>query len=473
LDTAGAQIKEEQVIETGVLGKLFKLRKHNTTVGREIAAGLTTFFTMAYILAVNPSILQSTGMDPNAVFFATCIGAGIVTLLMGLIVNYPIALAPGMGLNAYFAVIAAQHGGVMSWQTGLGCVFISGIVFIILTVTRIRQILVTAVPDSLKLAITAGIGLFITIIGFKIGGVMNMQFVGISATKYQPGGMIDNFSWQPMLGSLHNSATVLTFAGLLIIGVLMALRVPGAILIGIIITTIIGIPMHVTDLSGLTGNAFIPHFNHLEVGSLNIGAVFKYGIISALFTFTFVELFDTFGTLVGTATKAGLLEGDKGQKRLGRAMLVDATGVSLGALLGTSTITAFVESGSGIAAGGRTGLTASTTGVLFLVSIFLAPLALLVPNSATAPALITVGVLMISSVRSIDWDDFGLALPAFLTVIVMPLTYSISNGIAVGFTFFVVINGICMIFRKKHTKIHWMMWIIVILAIWRYVAYVQ
>ncbi|GGJ09782.1 permease [Alicyclobacillus cellulosilyticus] len=447
----------------------FQLRRYNTTVGREIVAGLTTFMTMAYILFVNPSILSATGMDPKAVFFATCVGAGIVTLLMGLIVNYPIALAPGMGLNAYFAVIAASNHGQMSWQTALGCVFISGIVFIILTITQIRQLLVKAVPDSLKYAITVGIGLFITIIGFKIGDLMGMQFTGSATTSYAPGSAIDNFSWLPVLGSLHSPQTVLTLIGLFITAVLLALRIPGAILLGILATTIIGIPMGVTNVSSLKHPQWFPDLSHLAVGKLDLAGVFHYGLISALFTFTFVELFDTFGTLVGTANKAGLLEGEEGQRRLGRAMLVDACGVSIGALLGTSTITAYVESGSGIAAGGRTGLTATTVGVLFLLSLFLAPIAGIIPDQATAPALIIVGILMMSAVRHIEWDNMALAIPAFLTIIAMPLTYSISNGIALGFTFFVVINAILWLAGRDHVKVHWLMVVIAILAGWRYI----
>ncbi len=449
--------------------RIFRLSQYNTTISREIIAGLTTFMTMAYIIFVNPSILSTTGMDAEAVFFATCVGAGLVTLLMGIFVNYPIALAPGMGLNAYFSVIAAQNvKGHLSWQTALGCVFISGLIFILLTVTQIRQLLVVAVPTSLQAAITIGIGLFITMIGFKIGNLVQMGFTGSAPTKYLPGDIIDNFSWQPDLGSLHNPATLLTLIGIILIGVLMALRVPGAMLIGIIATTIIGIPLGATDVSSLKSASFMPHFSHLAIGSLDISAVFHASIISALFTFTFVGLFDTFGTLVGTATKAGLLEGEEGKRRLGRAMMVDATGVSLGALLGTSSITAFVESSSGIAAGGRTGLTAVTVSLLFFLSLFLAPFANIIPNSATAPALIIVGVLMMSAVRNIDWEDMGLAIPAFLTIIAMPLTYSISNGIAVGFTVFVVINLVLVIFRRPHTKIHWLMYCIVILAAARY-----
>lgn len=447
---------------------LFQLKKYNTTVGREIVAGLTTFMTMAYILFVNPSILSSTGMDSQAVFLATAIGAGLVTILMGLFVNYPIALAPGMGLNAYFATVAATHGGQMSWQTALGCVFISGIVFIILTITKIRQLMVVAVPDSLKAAITVGIGLFIAIIGFKIGDVMTMHFFGGSVVNSV---ITSGDSWLPDIGHLTDPAALLTYIGLLVTALLIALRVPGAILIGIVVTTLIGVPLGVTDLGALKGASWVPNFSHMNFAGFDLRGVFHYGIISALFTFTFVELFDTFGTLVGTASKAGLLEGDEGHRRLGRAMLVDATGVSLGALFGTSTITAYVESGSGIAAGGRTGLTASTVGVMFLLSLFLAPLAGVIPSSATAPALILVGVLMMAAVRNIEWDNMGLAIPAFLTILTMPLTYSISNGIAIGFLFFVVINLALAVFKRDHVKIHWLMYIIVVLALWRFIFY--
>lgn len=453
---------------------LFKLKKYNTTVGREIVAGLTTFMTMAYIIFVNPDILSGTGMDHTAVFLATCVGAGLVTILMGLFVNFPLGLAPGMGLNAYFATVAALHGkDAMSWQTALGCVFISGIVFIILTVTKIRQLLVFAVPDGLKHAITVGIGLFITIIGLKLGDIMTMNFTGISNTTYHPGDLIDNYSWQPNLGSLHSNPTVLALIGLGIIALLMVLRVPGAILIGIVATTLIGIPMGVTNTSGLHGANWMPDFSKMAFGQFDLHQVFKTGIFSALFTFTFVELFDTFGTLVGTTQKAGLLEGEEGQRRLGKAMLVDAFGVSLGALFGTSTITTFVESGSGIAAGGRTGLTAVTTGLMFWVALFLAPFASIIPDQATAPALLIVGVLMIGAVRHIEWDNLAIAVPAFFTIIIMPFTYSISNGIAIGFTLFVVLNLILMIFRREHVRIHWLMYIIVILALIRYIHYVS
>ncbi|MBX6395322.1 MAG: NCS2 family permease, partial [Alicyclobacillaceae bacterium] len=442
-------------------------------VGTELLAGFTTFMTMAYILFLNPNILSSTGMDKSAVFFATAVGAGLVSVLMGLFANIPVALAPGMGLNAYFAVIAAAKGGMMSWQVALGAVFISGIIFILLTVTKVRQLLVAAVPDSLKMAITVGIGLFITLIGLKTGQLTSVQYVGgPSQQAIAQGGtpVLQFFEWNILLTNfVQNKAALLTLIGLVIIGVLMALRVRGALLIGILLTTIIGIPMGETDLSKLTQTPILPDMAHLAVGKLDIMGAIHMGLVEVVAVFTFVELFDTFGTLVGTANKAGLLEGKEGGKTLGRAMLVDATGVSLGALLGTSTITAFVESASGIAEGGRTGLTAVTTGILFLLATFLlAPVAAIIPDSATAPALIVVGVLMIQAVRNIDFVDPVKGIPAFLTIALMPFTYSIANGISAGIVFYVLLAAIRNLFGREKEKIHWLMWVLAVLVVLRY-----
>lgn len=452
---------------------LFRLRERGTTVGTELLAGFTTFMTMAYILFLNPNILSSTGMDKSAVFFATAVGAGLVSVLMGLFANIPVALAPGMGLNAYFAVIAAAKGGMMSWQVALGAVFISGIIFILLTVTKVRQLLVAAVPDSLKMAITVGIGLFITLIGLKTGQLTSVQYVGgPSQQAIAQGGtpVLQFFEWNILLTNfVQNKAALLTLIGLVIIGVLMALRVRGALLIGILLTTIIGIPMGETDLSKLTQTPILPDMAHLAVGKLDIMGAIHMGLVEVVAVFTFVELFDTFGTLVGTANKAGLLEGKEGGKTLGRAMLVDATGVSLGALLGTSTITAFVESASGIAEGGRTGLTAVTTGILFLLATFLlAPVAAIIPDSATAPALIVVGVLMIQAVRNIDFVDPVKGIPAFLTIALMPFTYSIANGISAGIVFYVLLAAIRNLFGREKEKIHWLMWVLAVLVVLRY-----
>ncbi|WCK55011.1 NCS2 family permease [Aneurinibacillus sp. Ricciae_BoGa-3] len=452
------------------MDKFFQLRENKTNVRTEILAGITTFIAMAYILIVNPITLTAggaTGMDFNAVFVATAVGAGLVTLLMGLLVNYPLALAPGMGLNAYFAAVVLGSGGHITWQVGLAAVFISGIIFIILTLTKIRQILLDAVPESIRNSITVGIGLFITIIGFKTSGIIGVFYIGKDAAK--PLSLINSNDWLLQLGNFaQDKAILLTLIGLLITGVLMVTRVQAAILIGIIVTTIIGIPMGVTDLASLSKAHWIPSFSHLAIGQLDFKGAFSTGLLTLIFTFTFVELFDTFGTLTGTAAKAGLLDKPDSRKKIGQAMLVDAGGVSLGALLGTSTITAFVESAAGVAQGGRTGLTSVTTGILFILALFLAPLALIVPAQATAPALIIVGVLMMGAVRHIDWDNMVHAIPAFLTIIMMPLTYSIANGISFGIIFYVVL-ATASNFAGGKNKVHWMMWVLTVLILIRFI----
>ena len=449
--------------------KFFKLQENKTTVRTEIIAGITTFMTMAYILFLNPNILSATGMDKNAVFFATAIAAGFVTIAMGLVANFPIALAPGMGLNAFFATVALAGVG-MPWQIALGAVFISGCIFILLTVTKVRQILVVAVPHSLKVAITVGIGLFITIIGLKLSEIMVASANVIpptreklNATKGQANLMF--FEWNIGLGSLKNPAMILTLIGLAITAGLMALRVKGSLLIGIVVTTLIGIPMGVTKIApGFSPIAF-PDFSHLAVGALDIKGALSMGIWTVVFTFTFVELFDTFGTLVGTANKAGLIDKDGKSPKIGKAMLVDAFGVSFGALMGTSTITAYVESAAGIGEGGRTGLTAVTTGLLFLVALILAPLAGLIPDAATAPALIIVGLLMVSANKEIDFEDFTEGLPAFMCIIMMPFTYSIANGVAAGIIFYTLLK----VLTGKAKSVHWMMYLLFVLVVVRYI----
>lgn len=451
-----------------MLEKLFKLRERNTTVGTEIIAGLTTFMTMAYILAVNPSILSSTGMDYDAVFFATCVAAGIVTIAMGLFVNFPIALAPGMGLNAYFAVVAAK-GGEFTWQAALGAVFISGIIFLVLTITNIRQLLVVAVPNSLKKAITVGIGLFITIIGFKtshllVAGlhVIPPTLEALNKTNGFAGSLLF-FEWDLKLGNLTHAEPLLALIGLAITGILMARRVKGSLLWGILLTTLIGIPLKVTPIQDF--QYALPKLSNLAVGQLDIMGALEHGLIAVVLTFTFVELFDTFGTLVGTAGRAGLLDEKGNNPYIGRAMLVDALGVSFGALMGTSTVTAYIESAAGIGEGGRTGLTAVTTGVLFLAALFLAPFFKLIPDAATAPALIIVGLLMASAIREIDFDDFTESLPAFLTMTVMPFTYNIANGISAGIVFYTALKVV----TGRTKEVHWLMWILTVLVLSRYI----
>ncbi len=449
--------------------KFFKLQENKTTVRTEIIAGITTFMTMAYILFLNPNILSATGMDKNAIFFATAIAAGFVTIAMGLVANFPIALAPGMGLNAFFATVALAGVG-MPWRVALGAVFISGLIFILLTVTKVRQILVVAVPHSLKIAITVGIGLFITIIGLKLSEIMAVSanvipptLEHLNATKGQSNLLF--FEWNIGLGSLKNPAMLLCLIGLTITAALMALRVKGSLLIGIIVTTIIGIPMGVTKIAEGFSPFSLPDFSNLAVFELDIKGALSMGIWTVVFTFTFVELFDTFGTLVGTANKAGLIDKDGNSPKIGKAMLVDAFGVSFGALMGTSTVTAYVESAAGIGEGGRTGLTAVTTGLLFLLALVLAPLATLIPNAATAPALIIVGLLMVSAIKEIDFDDFTEGLPAFMCIIMMPFTYSIANGVAAGIIFYTILKVI----TGKAKKVHWMMYLLFALVMIRYV----
>lgn len=448
--------------------KFFKLQENKTTVRTEIIAGITTFMTMAYILFLNPNILSATGMDKNAIFFATAIAAGFVTIAMGLVANFPIALAPGMGLNAFFATVALAGVG-MPWRVALGAVFISGLIFILLTVTKVRQILVVAVPHSLKVAITVGIGLFITIIGLKLSEIMAVSanvipptLEHLNATKGQSNLLF--FEWNIGLGSLKNPAMLLCLIGLAITSALMAMRVKGSLLIGIIVTTIIGIPMGVTKIAEGFSPFSLPDFSNLAVFELDIKGALSMGIWTVVFTFTFVELFDTFGTLVGTANKAGLIDKDGNSPKIGKAMLVDAFGVSFGALMGTSTITAYVESAAGIGEGGRTGLTAVTTGLLFLLALVLAPLATLIPNAATAPALIIVGLLMVSAIKEIDFEDFTEGLPAFMCIVMMPFTYSIANGVAAGIIFYTLLKVI----TGKAKNVHWMMYLLFALVVIRY-----
>ena len=452
-----------------MIDTFFKLTDNKTTVKTEIIAGLTTFMTMSYILFLNPNILSASGMDKGAVFFATAVAAGIVTIAMGLVANFPIALAPGMGLNAFFATIALQGVGI-PWQIALGAVFISGVIFVLLTVTNIRQILVVAVPGSLKVAITVGIGLFITLIGLKLSEIMvsTTNLIPPTIAKIQATGgkaTLMFFEWNIGLGSLKNPNMLLCLIGLGITASLMAKKIKGSLLIGIIITTIIGIPMGVTKITPGFSPFALPDFTKLSIGALDIKGALNMGIWTVVFTFTFVELFDTFGTLVGTANKAGLIDKDGNSRKIGKAMLVDAFGVSFGAFMGTSTVTAYVESASGISEGGRTGLTAVTTGILFLFALVLAPLAALVPNAATAPALIIVGLLMVTSIKEIDFSDFTEGFPAFTTIIIMPFTYSIANGVASGIIFYTGLK----ILTGKYKKIHWMMFLLFIVVVVRYI----
>lgn len=464
------------------MDRFFKLKENGTTVRTEIMAGLTTFMTMAYILAVNPNILSAfgsgaTGMDWTAVFLATAIAAGVMTIAMGLFVNFPVALAPGMGLNAYFATVILASQGQFTYQMGLTAVFISGLIFIVLTVTKVRQLLLVAVPDSLKHAITVGIGLFIAIIGVKNSGLLTVAVEAgkdIPAHKYT-----DVLSFETVfhIGSMKDPSVLLCIIGLALISVLMVLRVRGAILFGILLTTLVGVFMHNPDGSPMVNFAnltsakttWVPDMSKLAFGHFDFAGIMHAGIISVIATFTFVEMFDTFGTLVGTANRAGFMKNkEEGNKKVGKAMMVDAVGVSAGALVGTSTVTAFVESSAGVAEGGRTGLTAVTTGVCFLLALFLAPIAALIPGPATAAALIIVGVLMMQAVREIDFQDLVYGIPAFLIVALMPFTYNIANGISFGIVSYVLLATVAKLGGKGQYKVHWLMWLLAVLVVARY-----
>ncbi|SDF97406.1 putative MFS transporter, AGZA family, xanthine/uracil permease [Fontibacillus panacisegetis] len=460
------------------MDRFFKLKQNGTTVRTEIMAGITTFMAMAYILTVNPNTLTAFGqidMGWYSVFLATALSAGIFTIAMGLFINFPVALAPGMGLNAYFASVvlsSATTDHPFTWQMGLTAVFVSGLIFILLTITRVRQMLLEAIPDSLKHAITVGIGLFITIIGLKNSGLMT---IGVEAGDNIPAHTFtDVKSYETVihLGSLHDTNVQLAIIGLLLIGILMVLKVRGAILFGILGTTVVAMLMGTVDFSTLSNpqTPWVPDFTELNFMEFDWDGIIHTGIISAIATFTFVELFDTFGTLVGTATRAGIMKDpEEGKKRVGKAMFVDAIAVTGGAMLGTSTTTAYVESTAGVAEGGRTGLTAVSTGVCFLLALFLAPIAALIPGAATAAALIIVGVLMAQSIKEIDFQDMVVAIPAFMIVTMMPFTYNIANGISFGIVFYVILATIANLLGKKKYNVHWMMWVLAVLIVARYV----
>jgi AGZA family xanthine/uracil permease-like MFS transporter len=395
-----------------MLERYFHLKEHGTTFRVEVLAGITTFLTMAYIMFVNPSILSDAGMDRDAVFVATCLGSAIGTLVMALYANYPLALAPGMGLNAYFTygVVKGMH---YSWQVALGAVFLSGVLFFLLSVTKVREWIADAIPQSQKLAISAGIGLFLGIIALKNAGIVVAD----------PDTLVT-------LGSLKAAPAVLAAAGFLVMVALDAWRVPGAIIIAILATTAGGIALHVSPFGGVFAlpPSLAPTFLQLDLaGTLQLG------LVTIVFAFFFVDLFDNTGTLVGVAHRAGLIGRDGRIPRLGRAFLADSTATMAGALLGTSTVTSYIESAAGVRAGGRTGLVGLVVAGLFLASLFLAPLAGTVPAYATAPALFFVACLMTRGLAEIDWEDVTEYAPAVVAALAMPLTFSIANGIAFGF----------------------------------------
>ena len=402
-----------------MLTKLFGFDPKNTTVRTEIIAGLTTFLTMAYILAVNPAILGDAGMDKGALFTTTALISAIATLLMAVIAKLPFALAPGMGLNAFFAYTICLAMGY-SWQFALTAVFLEGVIFILLTVTNLREMMVYCLSDSIKNAISVGIGMFIAYIGLQNAGII----VGNNAT-------------QVTLGDIGAATPILAIAGTIITAVLLVKNIKGALLIGILLITIIGIPCGITTMQGVisTPPSIEPIFCKIEWSN-----IFTTDMLLVVCTLLFLDLFDTMGTLIGVCNKANIYTPDGKIPRLKQAFLVDALATTLGAVMGTSTVTTFAESATGVSEGGRSGLTAFVTAMCFLVALVFAPLFLSIPSAATAPVLILVGVMMIGSVTKIDFTNFADAVPAFVCIIFMPLSYSISNGILFGHLAFVAIN---------------------------------
>ena len=426
------------------LEKIFKLSENNTNVKTEVTAGITTFMTMAYILVVNPMILSASGMDQGAVFVATALSAAISTFFMGILANYPIGLAPGMGLNVFFAnTIVLQMG--YSWQFALMAVFIEGIIFILLTVTNLREKIIECIPMNLKFAVTAGVGLFIAYVGLSNASVV-----------------VDG-----ALGNIHDPLVILTLVGLLITGVLVAKNVKGALLISIASISIIGMVLKLVALPTGIVSLDIPSLKpvFLQAFSVDKSEIFSLNMVILVFTLLFVDLFDTVGCLVGVAEKGNLLDEKGNIPRAKEAMLSDAIGTTVGTLLGTSTVTAFVESASGVGEGGRTGLTAITTGFLFLISLFFAPLFAAIPTQATSAVLIIVGVMMAESFNKIDFSDFTNAIPAFITFLFMPLMNSIGDGIIFGILSYTILK----LLTNKRDEINVSMIVLSILFIIKFI----
>ena len=394
-----------------MLDRTFQLSEHGTTVRTEILAGISTFLTMAYIVFVNPLILSDAGMDFGAVFVATCVAAALGSVIMGLYANYPIALAPGMGLNAYFAY-AVVLGMEVPWQVALGAVFISGMLFIVLSILPVREWVINAIPTSLKMAISAGIGLFLALIGLKNAGLIQ-----------------DDPNTFVTVGNLTQPEPILAALGLAAIAALTAWRVPGAVIIGILAVSLVGMVLGISELQGI---AALPPDPTPTFLAMDLAGAIDIGLITIVFVFLFVDLFDTAGTLVGVSARAGFLDQEGKLPRLRQALVADSTATAAGAALGTSTTTSYVESAAGINVGGRTGLTAVTVAGLFVLCLFFAPLAQSIPSYATAPALIFVACLMARGLHDIDWDDTTEAVPALIAAISMPLTFSIAHGIAFG-----------------------------------------
>jgi AGZA family xanthine/uracil permease-like MFS transporter len=486
--------------EMSLMERQFQLKESGTNVKTEFIAGLTTFFTMAYIIFVNPTVLGQTGMPKGGVYVATILAAVIGTLVMGLFANVPYAQAPGMGLNAFFTYTVVFGLGY-TWQQALAMVFICGVINILITVTQVRKMIIKAIPESLQLAISGGIGLFIAYIGFKNAGFLKftseaksyspLTIIGLGAgndtvtkisdtvqTSTAASAVADGANVVPAFVNFTNSAAQLALIGLIIMAVLMILKVKGAILWGILASTVIGIPMHVTLLSAATPYK-VSDISQTAL-KLDFSGLFSNPktlpiVIVTILAFSLSDTFDTIGTFIGTGRKSGIFDdkdeaelfAGKGFKsKMDKALFADATATSIGALLGTSNTTTYVESAAGIGVGGRTGLTSVFTALLFAICLIFAPVAGVIPSAATAPALIIVGVLMMGSFAKIRWEDFEEALPAFFTAVVMPFAYSISSGISAGFIFYVIVK----IFRGKAKEVHPIMYIVTCLFVLNYIV---
>lgn len=453
-------------VKMNFLDKLFHLKENKTDVKTEVIAGITTFMTMAYILAVNPSILSQTGMDSGAVFTATAICGFIGTMLMAIFANYPFVLAPGMGLNAYFTYTVCMGMGY-SWQMALAAVLVEGVIFIVLSLTNVREAIFNAIPLQLKHAVTVGIGLYIAFIGLQ-----NAKIVVDGST------LVTLFSFKGSIKdgtfSTEGICVLLAFVGIIGTAILMVKKVKGGILWGILGTWVLGMICQLTGLydPSVNGSLFPDFSNGISIPSLepifckmDFTQFLSLDFLVVVFAFLFVDLFDTLGTLMGVASKADMLDKDGKLPRVKGALLADAVATTVGAVMGTSTVTTFVESASGVAEGGRTGLTSVVSAVLFGLSLFLSPVFLAIPSFATAPALVMVGFLMLTSIAKIDFTDYTESIPAFIAIMAMPFMYSISEGISMGIISYVIINLVC----GKHKKISPLMYVLAVLFILKYV----
>lgn len=427
----------------------FRLKEHNTSVKTEVLAGITTFMTMAYILAVNPGMLSATGMDAGGVFTATVVSSMLATLIMALYAKYPFALAPGMGLNAFFAFTVVLGPMGKSWQFALTAVLIEGIIFILLSFVKAREAIFDSIPTNLKHAVSVGIGLFIAIIGLSGAGIVT---TGVGTVLG--------------LGDLASGSVAVALAGIIITGYLLAKNVSGAILIGIIASTLIGIPLGVTMIpEGFSIVSMPPSVASVAFKFVGFEEIFTMEMLLVVFTFLFVDIFDTVGTLAGVSSKAGMLDENGKLPRVGKALMADAVGTVAGACLGTSTVTTYVESAAGVAEGGRTGLTSLATAGMFALALFFAPLFTMIPSAATAPALVIVGLFMMSPIKKINFEDYTDAIPAFLTIVMMPFAYSIADGIVFGMVSYVILKAL----TGRTKEISKIMWLLAVLFVLKFV----